>query len=162
MNNVKKIAYVGIGIALYVVMSFLLNIPLVGHMRLDCGYIVYAVYLALFNWLGIPVGVIGCFIKGYVSDGWIPYTWMLGQIIIGVICVLVFKRTEKKVFRTIAIVFSVFLGIGLVSSVVSALMFNLPIGIKIAKGCIGAAADSIAMIIGIFIVPRIKKAIKEV
>jgi uncharacterized membrane protein len=160
-TTTKKVTLVGIGIALYVVISMLLNIPLVGHMRLDCGYIVYSVYLALFGWLGIPVGVIGCFIKGYVSDGWIPFTWMIGQIIIGVICTIVFKKTTKKLWRIVAIVGSVFLGIAIVSSGLSAIMFNLPIGVKIAKGCVGALADSIAMIIGLYITDLIKKGINK-
>ena len=153
----KKITLCGIGIALYFVLSMLANIPLVGHMRLDCGYIVYAIYLVLFGWLAIPVGVIGCFIKGYISDGWIPFTWMIGQTIIGVACAYVFSKTNKKTIQILTIVVSVFLGIAIVSSGLSALMFNLPLGMKIAKGSVGALADSVAMIIGLFIADELKK-----
>ena len=161
MDKTKKISFIGIGIALYVVLSFIANIPLVGHMRLDCGYIVYSVYLVLFGYMGIPVGVIGCFIKGYISDGWIPFTWMIGQIIIGVICSYVFRKSVSKIVRIIAIFISVFLGIAIVSSGMSALMFHLPLGLKILKGCVGALADSIAMIIGLYVTDLVGKGIND-
>ena len=153
----KKITYLGVGIALYFVMSMALNIPLVGHMRLDCGYIVYVVYLALFGYWGIPVGVIGCFLKGYICDGWIPFTWMIGQVVIGVICACVFSRTDRKLLRIIAVILSVFLGIAIISSGLSAIIFHLPIGLKIFKGSIGAATDSLAMIVGLYLVDVIGK-----
>ena len=152
----KKITYLGIGIALYFILSMALNIPLVGHMRLDCGYIVYAVYLTLFGYYGIPVGLIGCFLKGYICDGWIPFTWMIGQIVIGVICAYVFGRTDKILLRIIAVILSVFLGIAVISSGLSAIIFHLPIGLKIFKGTIGATTDSLAMIIGLYIADRYK------
>jgi uncharacterized membrane protein len=160
MEKTKKITLLGIGVALYVVLSMIANIPLVGHMRLDCGYIVYAVYLVFFGYLGIPVGVIGCFIKGYISDGWIPFTWMIGQVIIGVICSYVFRRNVSKIVRIITIFLSVFLGIAIVSSCLSALMFHLPLGLKILKGCVGALADSIAMVIGLYVADLVAKGIK--
>lgn len=159
-SKAKKVAYIGIGIALYIVVSMLLNIPLVGHIRLDCGYIVYAFYLCLFGYWGIPVGVIGCFVKGYISDGWIPFTWMIGQVIIGVICAKVFSITDKKVLRIIAIIGSVFLGVGIVSSVISALMFNIPIGIKLTKGAVASITDAGAMIIGLFVADLMKRAVE--
>ena len=159
MSNTKIIAYIGIVIALYIVVSMLLNIPLVGHIRLDCGYIVYAVYLCLFGYWGIPVGVVGCFVKGYISDGWIPFTWMIGQVIIGLICAKTFSITDKKLWRIIAIVGSVFLGVGIVSSVLSAIMFNIPIGVKIAKGAVVSATDAGAMIVGLYITDLIRKAV---
>ena len=155
-KTIKRTTYIGVGIALYFILSMALNIPLVGHMRLDCGYIVYAVYLTLFGYYGIPVGLFGCFLKGYICDGWIPFTWMVGQIVIGVICAYVFGRTDKKILRIIAVILSVFLGIAVISSGLSAIIFHLPIGLKIFKGSIGAAADSLAMIIGLYIADRYK------
>lgn len=159
-NTTKKVAYIGIGIALYIVVSMIANIPLIGHIRLDCGYIVYSVYLVLFGYWGIPVGVVGCFIKGYVSDGWIPFTWMLGQILIGVICAYTFSRSNKKIIRIIAILASVFLGIAIVSSGLSAIMFNIPFGIKFVKGLVATATDSAAMIVGLFLADAVRKGMK--
>lgn len=156
MSKTKLIANIGVGIALYVVVSMLLNIPLgVRHIRLDLGYIVYTVYLALFGYYGIPVGVIGCCIKGYISDGWIPFTWMIGQVLIGVVCARVFSRTFSNTHWIIAIIASVFLGIAIVSSGLSAIMFHIPIGVKIAAGAVAAASDAFVMIVGIPIAKKL-------
>lgn len=150
INRVRLIAYMGMGIALYVVVSLSLNIPFgIRHMRLDLGYIVYTVYLALFGYWGIVVGVVGCCIKGYISDGWIPFTWMIGQTLIGIVCAGTFSKTANVTRWVAAIVVSVFFGIAIVSSGLSALMFHLPLGAKIIAGTVGAISDSIVMILGI-------------
>ena len=158
MSKTRKIAFIGVGIALYVVLSMILNFPIVAHVRFDAGYVCYAVYLCLFGWWGIPVGVVGCFIKGYVSDGWIPFTWMVGQLIVGVSCAVVFSKTKgskhKSMFRVAAIIISVLIGIGIVSSLMSAIMFHQPIMLKIGRGIITAVADIIPMIVGLFIAQR--------
>lgn len=101
--------------------------------------------------------MIGCFLKGYICDGWIPFTWMIGQVVIGVICACVFSRTDRKLLRIIAVILSVFLGIAIISSGISAIIFHLPIGLKIFKGSIGAATDSLAMIVGLYLVDVIGK-----
>ena len=43
MKNVKRIAYLGIGIALYVVLGLVMNIPLLAgtHLQTDLGYIAF-------------------------------------------------------------------------------------------------------------------------
>ena len=154
----KRIVQIGIGVALYVVLSMLVNVPIVGHVRFDAGYICFAVYLDLFGWWGIIVGVLGCFIKGYVSDGWVPFTWMVGQTIVGVSCSTVFAKTDKPFWKIAAIVVSVIVGIGIVSSVMSALIFGQSIPMKIGRGMITAAADSVPMIVGLFVSKQLKKS----
>lgn len=42
--NTKKIAFLGIGIALYVVLSMTIKIPLVGHIQTDFGYVAYGAF----------------------------------------------------------------------------------------------------------------------
>lgn len=158
MTKTKRIVQIGIGIALYVVLSMLLNIPIVGHVRFDAGYVCYAVYLDLFGWWGILVGVLGCFLKGYISDGWIPFTWMIGQTIVGLSCSAVFAKTNKVSLKVAAIVISVIVGIGFVSSLLSALMFGQPIALKIGRGMITAVADIIPMVVGLFISSKLKRS----
>ena len=164
VSNAKRITILGVGIALYVVLSFILNFPIVGHVRFDAGYVCYAVYLSLFGWWGIPVGVVGCFIKGYISDGWIPFTWMIGQLIVGVTCAVVFRKTNdakhRIFYRAMAVTVSVTVGIGIVSSLLSAVMFGQPIMLKIGRGMITAAADILPMVIGLVIAEKLPKAPK--
>lgn len=52
-----NIARIGIGIALYVVLSMTLKIPIVGHIGLDLGYVVLAVYAYLLGC--IPAMIVG-------------------------------------------------------------------------------------------------------
>lgn len=155
-NITTIIAEVGIGIALYIALSMTASIPLIGSIRLDFGYIVFTAWLALFGWWGIPVGVIGCFIKGWVFDGFIPITWTLGQIFVGVLCAYVFSRTNKIWIRIATILLSVFVGMVFVNQGLSSLMFNIPFSIKFVRGIVSFATDSAMMIVGLFIANRIK------
>ena len=52
MKNIKTIAFLGLGIALYAVLGLIMNIPLLAgtHLQTDLGYIAFFVFLVLFGW----------------------------------------------------------------------------------------------------------------
>lgn len=55
--NTKKISITALGIALYVVLSMTVKIPLIAHISLDLGYIVFAFYCYHFGTVsGMIVG----------------------------------------------------------------------------------------------------------
>ena len=61
MSTTKKVAYTGVGIALYVVLSMMAKIPVIAHISLDLGYLAFAVYLYHIGTLpGTIVGTAGC------------------------------------------------------------------------------------------------------
>ena len=48
MNRTKKITYLGMGIALYVVLSMTVKIPLINQIKTDFGYLAFGAFLNLF------------------------------------------------------------------------------------------------------------------
>ena len=52
MNRTKKITYLGMGIALYVVLSMTVKIPLINQIKTDFGYLAFGAFLNLFGMEG--------------------------------------------------------------------------------------------------------------
>ncbi|MBR1528639.1 MAG: ECF transporter S component [Oscillospiraceae bacterium] len=60
MNTVKRIAFDGVGIALYVVVSLFLSFPIIQNWYLSLGYTVMVVFLYSISMAdGIIVGIFG-------------------------------------------------------------------------------------------------------
>ncbi len=49
-SKTKKICYMGLGIALYFVFAMALQIPLIGHLKTDLGYIAFGAWCVIFGW----------------------------------------------------------------------------------------------------------------
>ena len=116
MSTTKKVAYLGIGIALYVVLGCVMNIPLLAnsHLQTDLGYIAFGVYCCVFGWLGVFVGAIGCVIESMLISGWFPVGWLAGQIFIGISCGIIYKREDNKIIHIVVTIASVFIGIAVI------------------------------------------------
>lgn len=161
-NNVKSnvvfMCYVALGIALYVVVSMMIKIPIgIGHLALDLGYIVFAVYCMKFGALaGAIVGGAGCVLVSLLSSGWFPLGWLLGNIAIGIICGLAYKKSSKVCFSNIIItIAAVIFGVGVIKTVVECSMFSIPYAVKIPKNMIAAAMDAVVMVIGLIVSNKI-------
>lgn len=153
LNITKKISYFGIGIALYVVLSCIVNVPLLAgsHLQTDFGYIVFGAFLYIFGWQAIIIGVIGCLLKSLLISGWIPIGWMLGQVLIGVMCGIVYKKTKNKIIWILVTVLAVFIGIGIIKTVVECLLYQIPFVVKFSKNCVAVIADILPMLGGLYI-----------
>lgn len=158
MNNskIKTICYLGIGIALYVALSMTIKIPLISHIQTDLGYIVFGVYCVLFGWQGFIVGSIGCLIESLIFNGWLPWGWILGQIAIGIICGICYKKFNYKITKVIVTIIAVFIGIAGIKTLIECKLYSIPLMIKLGKNLIAAVADTIPMIIGMFVGEKIK------
>ena len=163
MNKTKKIAFLGVGIALYVVLGLVMNIPLLAgtHLQTDLGYIAYSVFLILFGWVGVVVGIIGCFIESVITSGWIPYGWIVGQAFIGIVCGITYKKTDKKWIHILVTVISVFIGIAVIKTGIECVLFNIPLVVKFPKNFVAFVADSIPMIAGLPLGYKFRKMIKR-
>lgn len=149
--NTKNIAYNSIGIALYVAISMLLKIPFpVGHLALDCGYIVLAVYAYKFGAISSAlVGGIGCCLVSLLYSGFFPIGWILGNVFIGIVVGFIAKKNINVVFKIIISVFSVFVGICIIKTGVECFMFSIPVLVKFWKNFVAFVSDAIVLVIGI-------------
>jgi uncharacterized membrane protein len=162
--KIKTITYFGIGIALYVVLGCFINIPLLvgSHLQTDLGYVVFGVYCYLFGPGAFIIGVLGCLIESLLTSGWVPVGWMAGQAVIGLLCGKAYTMTEKKTVHIAVTVIAVFLGIGVMKTVIECAMYGIPVFVKFPKNIVAFIADVIPMILGLMLghvfTTRIKKA----
>lgn len=149
-----KIARIGIGIALYVVLSMTLKIPIVGHIGLDLGYVVLAVYAYLLGCIpAMIVGACGCILVSLLVNGWFPLGWALGNLVIGFLCGLISEISDdgfKGLCNMItAVLYSTVLGIAWIKTGVECLLYRLPFDLKYQKNLIAAWVDAAVMIVGV-------------
>ena len=155
MSKNRKITYMGLGIALYVVLSYTIKIPLINRIRTDPGYLVFGLFLCLFGTPGTLVGVLGCIISNLLYSGTFPLGWALGQTFIGLFCGYVFRRTDKTWLKLIWGALAVLIGIGGIKTVVESVLFKLPLGVKLIRGLVAAFADAVPFLAGILLSTRI-------
>lgn len=163
-KKLKLICNLGMGIALYTVLGMMVKIPLIGHIHTDLGYIAFGAYLYIFGAPAAIVGIVGCLFESLLVGGWVPIGWMLGQMVIGLICGFMLKRVgryKRKSINVLAIVAlvtaSVFLGIGFVKTIVECKLYSIPYEIKFAKNAVAAISDVIPMLLGIYIGKLVKR-----
>ena len=155
MNN-KKIAYYGMGIALYVVLSLTIKIPLINHIKTDFGYVVFGAFLNLFGTEATIVGVAGCILSNMRTGGSFPIGWIIGQLFIGISCGLFFRKTDKMWLKILFAIASVFIGIAVIKTAVEVIFFNLALEAKIIRSLVAFVADAIPMALGLLISTKIK------
>lgn len=164
---IKKIALIGIMTALYVVMSLTLKIPIgVGNIQLDMGYIILAI--ACFTvgpWAGF-VGGAGAAIESILFSAYgISWGWITMNLLIGLVLGFIFIKYKltpayKFIIAVVLVVCTVLIG-ALVKTVIECALYSIPYQVKIPKSLAAWVIDSIAMIIGLFLVKPIKKAISR-
>lgn len=162
-RKTKNICYLGIGIALYVVLGMSVKIPLIGHIQTDLGYAAFGSYLSIFGTLGTIVGACGCVIESLVYNSWFPIGWLFGQIFIGIFCGIVFKAT-KKIYNSKAKIFiyiitsivALFIGVGIIKTIIECYLYSIPFGVKFVKNSIAFLADTPPMVVGVLIGNKIK------
>lgn len=164
--NTKKICITALGIALYVVVSMMLKIPLgIAHISIDLGYIVLAVYCYSYGPMcGAIVGGAGCAIVSILASGMFPPGWMLGNICIGAVCGALYRHNEgwrTITYNIIITVIMIAVGIEGIKTVVECLMFSIPFSVKLASNGVASIADSISMCIGVLLAGRIDKLINR-
>lgn len=154
----KKICILGMGVALWIVFATILKMPLIGHISTDLAYIVFGVYCMLFGWQAFIVGVIGCMFESLLFSSWFPIGWMLGNAFIGISIGYILKKYKVNNFVALFIVaISIFIGIGLIKTVVECFLYDIPFAIKFAKDMIATVADLIPMYFGIILGNILKK-----
>ena len=156
----RKICITGMGIALYVVLSMTAKIPVIGHISLDLGYVALAVFCLYYGGLtGAIVGGAGCVVIGMITAGWFPPGWLLGNIVIGLLCGYFYDREgDAKAFvaNTIITILAVAIGILVIKTAVECALYAIPVAVKLPKNLVAAAMDAGVMVFGLVVAQMIK------
>jgi len=147
--------------ALYVVMSAFLKINLIGNIMLDLGYIVFTIALCEFGIAGALVGVIGCVLESTLFSAYgFSVSWLVANLIIGLICGIVFYKTDKIWIRILTIIGACALGLLVAKTGIECALYSIPLAVKIPKNAVAFGIDTAAMIIGLVIYQPIRQRIK--
>ena len=155
MNRQRKIAILGIGIALYVVLSTVVIIPLISRIKLDLGYIVFGVLLAGLGPSAAIVGVAGCIISNLLKGGSLPIAWAIGQAFIGISLGCLLPRMKNIYLKVLISLIAVFIGIAIIKTALEIWMYHWPLYAKFTSNFVAFAADGIALCIGVILAPKI-------
>ena len=161
-DKIRKICVTALGIALYVAVSMILKIPVVGHISLDLGYIVLAVFCYLYGGVqGAIVGAAGCTLVSLLASGWFPIGWLLGNAFIGWFCGTPLSDFRNINWKSMAwCAASVFIGVFVIKTTVECLLYNIPLIVKMPKNAIAAAMDAVVFCVGLTLAPRIERITK--
>lgn len=147
MNKTKKLCYLAVLTALYVVLSAFLKFPLIGNIQIDLGYIAFAVALCMFGAQGAFVGVIGCALESILFSAYgFSLSWVVANAIIGIGCGLMYGKSEKLLWRAVITIIFVALGMIVVKTAIECYLYSIPLAVKIPKNAIAFVADATTMI----------------
>jgi len=160
MSKLKTRQITGIAIltALYCVLSAMMKIPFIGAISLDLGYIALTVGCALFGPWAAVIGAIGCGLESILFS---PYgfsiSWFVANLIIGLGCGYVFKKTENIWLRIAAIVGFVAVGMLGAKTGIECYLYHIPFAVKIIKNAVAFGVDTLTMLIGLGISAKVCK-----
>ena len=151
MSKTKKICYLAVLTALYVVMSAFLKFYVgVGHIQVDLGYIAFAVALCEFGVAGAAVGVIGCALESMLFTAYgFSISWVVANAVIGIGCGLIFDKIDKFWIRALAIVMYTAIGMLLMKTSIECYLYSIPFAVKFTKSVAAFVVDSVVMIAGL-------------
>ena len=169
-KKIKNISITGIGIALFVVLSLCLQVPVFENYYLCLGYVVMAVYCYCVGTVsGTLVGVLGTVIYCIMIKGkrGMP-GWALGNLIIGINLGIAFKVIKKLgkpklefFILVVAIIATTAAGILFAKSVLECVLYSQPILVRMANNIYGFIADAFVLIVSLplcrFLEPHLKK-----
>lgn len=174
-DTIKKITLTGMGIALFVVLSLCLQVPIFQNYYLCLGYIAMIVYLyTMGTTYGTIVGVFGTILYCILINGLRGMPgWALGNIAIGIIIGLWFKITKDKTknivyfaLSSVIIIIAVLTGILGVKSVTEMILYSQPLLVRIAKNIYAFIADVVVLIVALPICkvldPQLRKIVYKV
>lgn len=156
--RLKMITATAIGIALFVVLSLCLQVPVFQNYYLCLGYVVMAVYCYSFGTIsGTTVGTLGVVLYSVLINGLRGMPgWALGNVVIGVCLGLTFswtKKMDKKVLQYViwiaAVIVSVALGILGVKAFVDSLIRSQPFLVRVGMNVYAFVADVAVLIVAL-------------
>ena len=167
----RDMVFLAAGIALFVVLSMCLRVPVFENYYLCLGYIVMTVYIWCFPWYeGAVVGFFGvilyCIVGGLGFNG-MP-GWAVGNIAIGLIlgaALKQIKRIEDKrmqvILTVIFAVLSTFVGIELIKSLIDSVVVAQPFTVRMAKNMSSFIADAFVIVVSLPVCALLEKPARK-
>lgn len=155
--STKKICINAMGIALFVVLTLCLQVPVFENYYLCLGYIVMMLYSYYFGTMsGTLVGTIGVLVYCILTGGLRGMPgWILGNFIIGLLCgttCVRIKTLDNKWLKQCIIVFvivvSTAIGILVVKSMTEVFLYGISFNARVASNMFAFVADVFVLIVG--------------
>lgn len=157
-ENIRWITRTALGVALFVVLSLCLQVPVFENYYLCLGYVAVAVYCYSFGPVsGTIVAVAGVIIYCVLIGGLrgLP-GWAAGNVVIGIACGLAFHRAkgmENGWMRTLlcaaAVIVSCAAGILGIKSLVEMILYAQPFLLRAAKNSYAFVADVAVLLLSL-------------
>jgi uncharacterized membrane protein len=170
-GSLKKICLTAMGVALFVVLTLCLQVPVFENYYLCLGYVAMTVYCYYFGVAsGIAVGFLGVIVYCLLTSGLNGMPgWSAGNIVIGFVVGMVCRLTAKmknrwlrQMFIGASVVISVAIGILGVKSLVETLLYSQPIILRMAKNVYAFVADALVMLISLPLCISLEKVMKNI
>ena len=170
-NKTKLVALTGVGTALFVVLTLCLQVPVFENYYLCLGYVVMAVFCYSVGTVsGTVVGCLGTFLYCLLISGMRGMPgWVIGNLVIGIVIGLTFKKTKKlekiwlkAVINFIAIAASTAVGILILKSLTECILYAQPMAVRIAKNMFAFVADIFVLEISLPICMTLDKQVQKI
>lgn len=157
-DHVRRICIVGMGIALFVVLTLCLQVPVFENYYLCLGYVAMAVYCCSIGTVeGTLVGVLGVVLYCLIISGLRGMPgWAAGNIVIGLALGTLFRFTRDReasapltAVSCGVIVAACAAGILGVKSAVEWLLYAQPFALRVAKNIYAFWADAFVLIVSL-------------
>ena len=173
-NTIKQITIGGIGIALFVVLSLCLQVPVFDNYYLCLGYIVMAIYCYSIGTIsGTVISTLGIILYCFLINGLRGMPgWAAGNVAIGLISGFSFKlaRSMKnkwlgRIICLISVTIGTAVGILGIKSCTESIVYAQPFLIRVAKNMTAFVADIVVLVASLplceILDPHIRKVIKN-
>ena len=155
-TGTKRLALLAVGIALFVVLSLCLQVPVFENYYLCLGYVVMAVWCSAFGTLaGTAVGFFGVILYCVVISGLRGMPgWALGNLVIGLALGACYRMTRglpsralRIAIQIVVIVAATALGILVVKSVTEQILYAQPFVVRAGKNFTAFVADTVMLLL---------------
>ena len=173
-QKIKYVSICGIGIALFVVLSLCLQVPVFENYYLCLGYIAMAVYCYSIGTIsGTLISTLGVVLYCFLINGLRGMPgWAIGNIAIGLIAGSAFRWSRqfenkwlKRVICLVAVIIGTAIGILGIKSGVESILYAQPIIVRIAKNVYAFVADIVVLMVSMplceILDPHIQKILKR-
>lgn len=156
-KTTRTICYLSLGIALYVVFSLCLQVPVFDNYYICLGYIVMGVYCYSFGPIyGATVGTLGCILYCILINGLHGMPgWALGNLYIGLVLGIYFQQTKKynsliaDIVELFIIITTCAIAMIFIKSNVESILYSQPMLIRMSKNIYAFISDAFVLALGL-------------